>query len=95
MAIDSVRLLTDSAAQLWRGLSCYSSIESLTASDCFDDWIGTTAPAPALDRAEEQSLRRDYRRLITLIDEIETLVRSRPRALDLVRARIAEDSIIL
>jgi hypothetical protein len=91
MAIDSVRLLTDSAAQLWRGLSRYSSIESLTASDCFDDWIGTTTPPVALDRAEEQSLRRDYRRLITLIDEIETLVRSRTRALDLVRARIAED----
>jgi hypothetical protein len=94
MAIDSVRLLTDSAAQLWRGLSRYSSIESLTASDCFDDWIGATVPAVALDRAEEQSLRRDYRRLMTLVDEIEILVRSRSRALDLVRARIAEDAII-
>jgi trans-aconitate methyltransferase len=93
MAIDSVRLLTDSAAQIWRGLSRYSSIESLTASDCFDDWIAATALSPALDRAEEQSLRRDYRRLITLIDEIETLVRSRSRALDLVRTRIAEDSV--
>ncbi|MEI7769609.1 MAG: hypothetical protein WCI67_06455 [Chloroflexales bacterium] len=93
MAIDSVRLLTDSAAQLWRGLSRYSTIESLTASDCFDDWIGVSAPAVALDRAEEQSLRRDYRRLITLIDEIETLVRSRPRAIALVRARFAEDTI--
>ncbi|MEI8306842.1 MAG: hypothetical protein WCF99_07210 [Chloroflexales bacterium] len=92
MAIDSVRLLTNSAAQLWRGLSHFSSIESLTASDCFDDWIGTAAPAVALDRAEEQSLRRDYRRLIMLIDEIETLVRSRSRAIDLVRTRIAEQT---
>ncbi|NTW97027.1 MAG: hypothetical protein HGB28_00540 [Oscillochloris sp.] len=95
MAIDSVRLLTDSAAQIWRGLSRYSSIESLTASDCFDDWIGAAAPAAALDRAEEQSLRRQYRRLSTLIDEIETLVRSRARAIDLVRSRISEDAIIL
>ena len=93
MAIDSVRLLTNSAAQIWRDLSRYSSIESLTASDCFDDWIGITVPAVALNRAEEQALRRDYRRLITLIDEIETLVYSRPRAIDLIRARVAEDMI--
>ncbi|MBX0327559.1 hypothetical protein K2Z83_07685 [Oscillochloris sp. ZM17-4] len=93
MAIDSVRLLTDSAVQIWRGLSCYSSIESLTASDCFEDWLGNTTPRISLDRAEEQSLRREYRRLTTLIDEIETLVRSRTRALDLVRSRIAEDAL--
>ncbi|NNJ13489.1 hypothetical protein EKD04_024495 [Chloroflexales bacterium ZM16-3] len=93
MAIDSVRLLTDSAVQIWRGLSRYSSIESLTASDCFEDWITTTSPSVALDRAEEQSLRREYRRLTTLIEEIETLVRSRSRALDLVRSRIDEDAL--
>jgi hypothetical protein len=90
MAIDSLRLLTDSAAQIWRSLSRYSSIESLTASDCFDDWIGASAPGRPLDRVEEQSLRREYRRLTTLIDEIETLVRSRSRAIDLIRSRISE-----
>jgi hypothetical protein len=93
MAIDSVRLLTDSAAQLWRNLSRYSSIELLTSSDCFDDWIVAAAP-PSFDKAEEQSLRRDYRRLLTLIDEIETLVHSRPRALELVRARLSEDGVL-
>lgn len=93
MAIDSVRLLTDSAAQIWRGLSRYSSIESLTTSDCFDEWI-TAAAGTSLDRAEEQSLRREYRRLTTLIDEIETLVRSRSRAIDLVRVRISEDALV-
>jgi DNA gyrase/topoisomerase IV subunit A len=93
MAIDSVRLLTDSAAQMWRGLSRYSSIESLTNSDCFDEWIIAAAATP-LDRAEEQSLRREYRRLTTLIDEIETLVRSRSRAIDLVRSRISEDALV-
>lgn len=90
MAIDSVRLLTDSAAQLWRQLSPYSSIESLTSSDCFDDWI-RHSPRTSFDQAEEQSLRRDYRRLVNLIEEIETLVRSRNRAIDLLRTRIAED----
>lgn len=94
MAIDSVRLLTDSAAQVWRSLSRYSSIEALTTSECFDDWIGTTPSGAPLDCAEEQLLRRDYRRLTTLIDEIETLVRSRSRAIDLVRTHIAEDTLI-
>ncbi len=84
MAIDSVRLLTDSAAQIWRGLSRYSSIEALTNSECFDEWIRTYHPHIPLDRAEEQSLRRDYRRITTLIDEIETLVRSRSHAIRLV-----------
>lgn len=93
MAIDSVRLLTDSAAQIWRGLRHYSNIESLTASDCFDEWIGSAGPRAPLDRAEEQSLRREYRRLTTLIDEIETLVRSRTRAIDLVRTQIVEDTL--
>ncbi|WP_129627744.1 hypothetical protein [Candidatus Oscillochloris fontis] len=84
MAIDSVRLLTDSAAQIWRGLSRYSSIEALTASECFDDWIRANRPQTPLDHADEQALRRDYRRLMTLIDEIETLVRSRSQAIRLV-----------
>ncbi|EFO79288.1 hypothetical protein OSCT_2869 [Oscillochloris trichoides DG-6] len=88
MAIDSVRLLTDSAAQIWRGLSRYSSLEALTTSECFDEWISANRPPMPLDRAEEQALRRDYRRLTTLIDEIETLVRSRSQAIQLVVAQI-------
>lgn len=92
MAIDSVRLLTDSAAQIWRRLARYSPIEALSASECFDEWIGV-ADRAGLDEAEEQSLRRDYRRLTNLIEEIETLVRSRSRALELVQTRIAEDSV--
>lgn len=86
MAIDSVRLLTDSAAQLYRRLSAVRPLEG--AGGPFDEWFG---PGPiGLDHAEEQALRRDYRRLVTMIDEIETLVRSRPRALALVRERAAE-----
>lgn len=84
MAIDSVRLLTDSAAQLYRRLSAVRPLDS--AGGLFDEWLGASRP---LDHAEEQALRRDYRRLLTMIDELETLVRSRPRALDLVRERAA------
>lgn len=89
MAIDSVRLLTDSAAQLYRRLSAVHPLES--ASSPFDEWLG--ASPSGLDHAEEQALRRDYRRLVTMIDEIETLVRSRPRALDMVRERAAAGEV--
>lgn len=86
MAIDSVRLLTDSAAQLYRRLSAVRPLGA--AALPFDEWLG--ADSRPLDQADEQALRRDYRRLVTMIDEIETLVRSRPRALTLVHERAAE-----
>lgn len=86
MAIDSVRLLTNSAAQLYRRLSAVRPVGA--AGGPFDEWLG--ASGQQLDHADEQALRRDYRRLVTMIDELETLVRSRPRALDLVRERAAD-----
>lgn len=93
MAIDSVRLLTDSAAQIWRRLARFSPLEALCASESFDQWIGAAEHA-ALDAAEEQALRRDYRRLTNLIEEIETLVRSRARALELVQARLSDEELV-
>jgi hypothetical protein len=78
MAIDSVRLLTDSAAQLYRGLSAVRPLDS--ASGSFEQWLGDSR----LEHAEEQALRRDYRRLAQIIDELASLVRSRPRALALI-----------
>jgi hypothetical protein len=86
MAIDSVRLLTDCAAQLYRRLSAVHPLGG--AGGPFDEWLGLESRQ--LDHAEEQALRRDYRRLVTIIDELETLVRSRPRALELVRAAVDE-----
>lgn len=86
MAIDSVRLLTDSAAQLWRRLEQIRPMAAPGNNDGFDEWLG----AARLDQGEEQALRRDYRRLINLIDEISTLVRSRARALDLVREQATQ-----
>ncbi|GAB4441018.1 MAG: hypothetical protein OHK0015_37820 [Chloroflexi bacterium OHK40] len=92
MAIDSVRLLTDSAAQLWRRLSSVQPLETPTAAESFDEWLGTAAHA-RLDHAEEQALRRDYRSLVNLIEELGTLVRSRAHALELVRAQAAEPEL--
>ena len=89
MAIDSIRLLTDSAAQLYRRLSGLRPLDAATRP--FDEWVGATRPS---DHAEEQVLRRDYRRLVTIIDELETLVRSRPRALELIRERAAEPEAV-
>lgn len=88
MAIDSVRLLTDSAAQLWRRLNVVRPLDAPAASS-FDEWLDA-ASRPPLDQAEEQALRRDYRNLINLLEELETLVRSRSRALDMVRAQAAQ-----
>lgn len=83
MAIDSVRLLTDSAAQIYRRLSVVRPLDS--ASGSFEQWLGDSH----LDHAEEQALRRDYRRLAQIIDELASLVRSRPRALALVHEQAA------
>lgn len=83
MAIDSVRLLTDSAAQLWRRLNVVRPLEAPAPGASFDEWL--TAAGQPVDQAEEQALRRDYRSLVNLLEELETLVRSRARALDLVR----------
>jgi hypothetical protein len=87
MAIDSVRLLTDSAAQLWRRLNIVRPLEAPANCASFDEWFN--AGAHPLDQAEEQALRRDYRSLVNLLEEIETLVRSRSRAIDLVREQAA------
>lgn len=88
MAIDTPRLLTDSAAHLWRRLQIYAPIENIITSTCYEDWIGTTSPH---DTLEDQALRRDYRRLSNLLIELSRLVSSNERALALVRSRVAEE----
>jgi hypothetical protein len=86
MAIDSVRLLTDGAAQLYRRLSAIRPLESMASP--FEQWLGDTCH----DQAEEQALRRDYRRLSQIIDELAGLVRSRPLAIALVHEQAAVSS---
>lgn len=88
MAIDSVRLLSDSAAQLWRRLSLVQPIEIAGEQASFEAWL-IAAGQGSLDHAEQQALRRDYRQLLTLIDEIEVLVRSRERAVALIHEQLA------
>lgn len=83
-------MLTDSAGLLWQQLSAVGRIEDLPRSDCFDEWVGCDAHPAGLEPIEAQKLRRAYRRLHTLLTELETLVQSRGRALELVRTRAAE-----
>lgn len=83
MAIDSIRLLTDGAAQIYRRLSAIRPLESLAGP--FEQWLGDACH----DQAEEQALRRDYRRLNQIIDELASLVRSRPLAIALVHEQAA------
>lgn len=92
MAIDSVRLLSDSAAQLWRRLNLVRPLETPDDGSSFEAWIGPGGQKQ-LDHAEEQALRRDYRRLLTLLEELEILVRSRSRALELVREQVAQGEL--
>lgn len=90
MAIDSLRLLTDSAAQLWPRLAVYGPIETSLDRCCSDEWLAIVQRTTPLPPTDQLTLRRDYRRLCTLIEEIESLVRSRPRAIEMVQTRIAE-----
>ncbi len=92
MTIDSIRLLTDSAAQVWQRLSAIHALEPCIGSASFDDWLGPMEYL-AFDQAEEQALRRDYRLLANLLAELETLVHSREQALALVRAEATGSGI--
>jgi hypothetical protein len=84
MAIDSLRLLIDSAALVWRRLQRYGSIEGLLDSACFELWL-SAASGSQLDAAEEQEVRRDYRRMIELMSDITALLHSRSEACRIVR----------
>lgn len=90
MAIDSVRLLTDSAAHVWRRLSAIHSLETFSGGGCFEDWLGPVT-SPTFDQAEEQALRRDYHLLANLLTELGSLLHSRERAIALVRAEAATE----
>lgn len=82
MTIDSLRLLTDSAASLWRRLSQFGSPDLLGRRTPFDEWLATVKPG--LSSADEQAIRRDYRRLTLLLTELEILTCSREQALALI-----------
>jgi|GEM_PF-1233412 len=91
MTIDSLRLLTNSAATLWLRLSQFGSPELLIQRSSFDEWLTTVRPG--LSSADEQVIRRDYRRLSLLLTELEMLTRSREQALALIMDAVQLSSL--
>lgn len=89
MTIDSLRLLADSAANLWQRLSQFGAPDLLGRRAPFEEWLA--AARPSLSSADEQAIRRDYRRLNLLLTELEMLTRSRERALALIMETIRQD----
>ncbi|MCS6887376.1 MAG: hypothetical protein NZQ09_04135 [Chloroflexus sp.] len=83
MTIDSLRLLAGSAASLWQRLSQLGAPDLLSRRASFEEWL--TAARPGLSSADEQALRRDYRRFTLLLTELEMLTRSREQALALIQ----------
>lgn len=90
MSIDSVRILTDSTRNLWYRLGRYGTLESLSMSNSFDDWICGSTCLDTLNQTEMLQLRRDYVRFSQLFAQIEALVHSKWRALALVRGDTGE-----
>lgn len=87
MAIDSVRILADSAGHLWQRLDTYGPLDIIPTGNGCDDWLREISQVRPLNRVEELQLRRDYSRLYCLLTQIEILVKSKSRAVELVRAR--------
>lgn len=85
MALDSIRLLTDSAKYLWQRLGNYGALEALPTSRGFDDWVRSESGLDSLSQIEVLQLKRDYHRLHGLLIQIEALVHSRSRVVELVR----------
>ncbi|MCU0494485.1 MAG: hypothetical protein MUD01_23095 [Chloroflexaceae bacterium] len=88
MAIDSIRMLADSAGQLWHHLRRYGPGDRLLTSEHVEAWL-QHCPTPP-DPLAEQQLRREFRRLHTLVRELEVLLHSRSRALDMIVERAGE-----
>lgn len=78
-------MLIDSAAHIWQRLEQHARIEARPVRSGLETWIAKGATH--LADAEALQVRRDYRRLCSLLDQLETLLHDEPRALAIVRDR--------
>ncbi len=90
MGLNSIRILTTSAGQLWQRLGTYGTLEALPSSYSFEDWLCSAGHLGTLNQIEELQLRRDYHQLYRLLIQIEALVHSESLALELVRLHAGE-----
>ena len=93
IALDTIRMLTDSAAHLWQRLDQYAPLDNFPQRGTFSDWLAGAVPNLHLDIAEEQQLERDYRRLCSLVDQLAQLLRDEADVLAAVHARLAEQEL--
>lgn len=86
-------MLINSAACLWQNLEQYAALELRPQRSELETWLSKGNSAQALDENQVWQLRRDYRRLCSLLDHLETLLRDDgDEAVEAVRARLAEQA---
>jgi hypothetical protein len=91
LALDPVAMLLNSAACLWQELEQYAELDVRPRYSALDTWLAKGAYQQGLDPNQIWQLRRDYRRLCSLLDHLETLLCDDGKeAVEAVRARIAE-----
>lgn len=91
LALDPVAMLINSAACLWQELEQYAELDVRPERSELDTWLAKGTYHQSLDPNHIWQLRRDYRRLCSLLDHLETLLRDDgEEAVEAVRARIAE-----
>lgn len=81
-------MLIDSAAHLWQRLERYAPLSTRPQRSALESWLDT-APAPQR-AADTLQVQRDYRRLCSLLDELEALTPPNATPLAAIQARIAQ-----
>lgn len=87
MTIDSMRILLESASQIWQRLATYGLAHLLDTNSEDDAGLRTMIDLVTPNEIEALQLRRDYHRLYHLLHQIEALGYSPAVALELVRTR--------
>ena len=81
-------MLIDSAAHLWQRLQQYAPLSTRPQRSALDSWLATIPPAQR--PADTLQLQRDFRRLCSLLDELEALAIPGAAAVAAIQARIAQ-----
>ena len=89
IALDPTSMLIDSAAKLWQHLEQYAVLQTRPQRSAFDEWLAGVPVTLGIDVAEAQQLQRDYRRLCSLLDQLELVLRDGSYALTVVRSHLA------
>lgn len=90
LALDPTSMLIDSAAKLWQHLEQYAALQTRPQRCAFDEWLADVPATLHVDAADEQQLQRDYRRLCSLLDQLELVLRDGSYALKVVRAHVGD-----